>query len=144
MATYQTEQKRELLDFLRRNSQRAFTIEELLAGMKADPLCTCPPGKSTLYRLIPRLLAENTLRRFPAVPAADGLAGRKATYQILGGSSCHCHVHLKCSACGRLFHASDELTEKLKDVFAGSEGFALDAEETIIYGRCRSCAKKEK
>ena len=116
MATYQTEQKKELLNFLRRHSHRSFTIDEILTEMEKDPKCIFPPGKSTLYRLIPKLIAENHIRQF------NNTNGRKTTYQILDGTRCQCHIHFKCTVCGKIFHASDQLTDKLKEIFTSSDG----------------------
>ena len=135
MATYQTEQKKELLNFLRRHSHRSFTIDEILLEMEKDPKCIFPPGKSTLYRLIPKLIAENHIRQF------NNTNGRKTTYQILDGTRCQCHIHFKCTVCGKIFHASDQLTDKLKEIFTSSDGLSVDAEKTIIYGQCRDCAR---
>ena len=96
MATYNTQQKKELMDFLKKHPERAYTIDDIAAGMKSDPEFANPPGKSTIYRLMPGLSQENLVKCFSAG------RGTKATYQIMGGESCHFHIHLKCTGCGKL------------------------------------------
>ena len=56
MATYQTIQKKELLQFLEKHSERAYTIDEMVSAMETDPACSTCPGKSTIYRLLPSLV----------------------------------------------------------------------------------------
>lgn len=133
MATYQTEQKKELLSFLRRNSGRAFTADEICEGMAKDPKCISPPGKSTIYRLIPKLMDENSIKRFSVA------GSRRIAYQIIDGAACQRHIHLKCAVCGKIFHMSDEATSKIVKLLADSEDFFADPGETVIYGKCRSC-----
>ena len=55
VATYNTQQKKELMDFLKKHPERSYTIDEIAAEMKADPDFANPPGKSTIYRLMPGL-----------------------------------------------------------------------------------------
>lgn len=136
MATYQTEQKKELLSFLRKNSSRAFTIDEICKGMKNDQECISPPGKSTVYRLIPKLLEENSIRQFSG-------GKRRITYQIMDGAFCSRHIHLKCTACGRIFHLSDGKTSALVSLLRDSENFFVNAGETILYGKCEACSRGE-
>lgn len=133
MATYNTQQKQELINFLTRNSQKAFSIDEICEAMAADVSCISPPGRSTVYRLIPKLLEENIIRQF-----SRG-SGRKIVYQIVGGDECSHHLHLKCSRCGRIFHMSQKASEELSKKICQSNDFTVDALETVIFGVCKEC-----
>ena len=63
---YNTEQRRILTDFFADNRERAMTVEEAAEGVAS--YCTergiAAPGKSTVYRLVSKLCAEEVLRRF--------------------------------------------------------------------------------
>ncbi len=136
MATYQTEQKKELVRFLKKHSNQAFTIDQICKEMAGDSACICPPGRSTVYRLIPKLLSENLIKQFK--PSKGG----KTVYQIIGGIDCKCHIHLKCTSCGKIFHMSNEITESMCSLISRSNEFKINMEETVLYGICHSCAEK--
>ena len=138
MARYITKQKRELIDFLTRNSSRSFTVEEICRGMEADPRYISPPGRSTVYRLIPKLLDEKKIRHFSSEE------GRRQVYQIMGGMECAGHMHLKCTACGRLYHVSVPVSMALSSEIEQTENFKVSAGETVIFGTCSHCLKGDK
>lgn len=133
MATYQTIQKKELLQFLEKHSERAYTIDEMVSAMETDPACSSRPGKSTIYRLLPSLVEAGTVHRF-----SRG-SGRKASYQIVGGQSCHSHIHMKCTGCGRLLHMSDDASMALAEEIARKNRFTVDLARTLLYGTCEIC-----
>ena len=133
MATYQTIQKKELLLFLERHCDRAYTIDEIVSAMEEDPVCVSHPGKSTIYRLLPSLVEAGTVHQF----SRD--TGRKASSQLVGGQSCHGHMHMKCTGCGRLLHMSDENSRALSEEISRQNHFALDLTRTLLYGICESC-----
>ena len=136
VATYNTQQKKELMDFLKKHPERSYTIDEIAAEMKADPDFANPPGKSTIYRLMPGLAEENLVKRFA------GSRGTKAAYQIIGGESCHFHIHLKCTSCGRLLYMSDEDSHMIAENLLKAGGFALDLGRTTLFGLCEGCRTK--
>ena len=136
MATYNTQQKKELMDFLKKHPERAYTIDDIAAGMKSDPEFSNPPGKSTIYRLMPGLAQENLVKCFSAG------RGTKATYHIMGGESCHFHIHLKCTGCGKLLHMSDEASKAISGNLLHDSGFMLDMGRTILFGLCGSSCEE--
>ena len=103
MSGYQTEQKRKLLAFLEQNAEAAYSIDEIIRGLsEAHPNETLP-GKSTLYRLMTRLVDEGAVKRF-----VKGNS-RHFVYQLLRGKDCVGHLHLRCSSCGHQPHHLSEL-----------------------------------
>ncbi len=127
--TYNTAAKTALIDFLKENSERAFTIEEICSYLLQDG-----HGKSTVYRLASKLVASGSVKRI-----SDGKT-RRVTYQFIGGESCSHHLHLKCSECGRLIHLDSEISHALGDTLKKSRGFTLD-EGALIFGKCKDCGK---
>ena len=51
MKVYNTNQRKMLIDFLKKNSDKAFTIEEILENMGGEKL-----SQSTAYRLMTKLV----------------------------------------------------------------------------------------
>ena len=128
---YHTHGRQQLLAFLQKNAERAYTIEEIAAEMPSEAV----PGKSTLYRLMTQLVSEGTVRRFVRGNS------RQFTYQILGGESCHTHLHLKCVDCGRVVHLDHTISAYVEERLLRKNHFTADERATMLWGRCESCAK---
>ena len=132
MAEYKTKQKQMLSEFLQRNCEKVFTIEEICEKMASE--LENAPSKSTVYRLIPHLVNEGTVRR---IPAADG--SNAFLYQMIADNHCKGHLHLKCSKCGKIIHLKDRLSNELLGYIRAENGFAVSQKETIIFGQCADC-----
>lgn len=133
MSSYHTEQKKLLLDFLTKNKDRSFTIDEITAGIEADGATL---ARSTVYRLASRMESEGVLRRFVK---ADS---RSASYQLASCEHCEAHLHLKCVGCGKLFHMDEEVSDELVSLIRACNSFSVDEEESVLYGKCSSCNVK--
>lgn len=127
--SYQTQQKTAVLEFLRKNAEKQYTVDELLAAMGENA-----PVKSTAYRLIKKLCDEGLVRRFTRDDT------QSAVYQLMGEHCCSEHLHIKCVDCGVLMHldgaAQAMLTEKT--------GFVIDDVRSMLYGRCAACAGRSR
>lgn len=134
MAEYVTEQKKILKKLLMENCDRAYTVEELIDKMRisADGHV---PGKSTVYRLMTKLVAEGTVKRFVRGNS------RKFAYQIVMGEHCDCHLHLKCMGCGRLIHLDESVSDELLDKVKSISDFSVNEEATVLFGSCADCKK---
>ena len=133
MTTYNTEQKNELLRFLKKHQNQSFTIDEIATEMKGDSTIAVPPGKSTLYRLIPKLVDDNMVKQF-----SEG-KGRKNVYQITGDKTCSHHLHLKCMECGKILHMDTSISEELSKRIREYDQFMVSAGKTTIFGLCKEC-----
>lgn len=123
--TYNTEQKRTLLTFLSNNCDKAYTIEEIASSINV--------GKSTIYRLIPKLVEDGVVKRF----SKD--SGRRFLYQFIRCEHCSSHLHMKCVSCGKILHMDNKETETiLNDIFENSD-FSVDKNQTILFGKCSEC-----
>jgi len=135
LATYKTHQKQDLINFLRNHADQSFTIDEIVEKMKAESGDANTPGKSTIYRLMPRLMEENIVKCFTRG------RGYKSTYQIIGGEHCHHHMHMKCTGCGRLIHMSDAESDKILSQIRMLNHFNVDLSQSLLFGRCEGCTQ---
>ena len=136
MAEYQTEQKKMLSEFLKLNCDKAYTVEDLVEGMKARYGADVP-ATSTVYRLMTRLVEEGTVKRF-----VKGHS-RRFVYQIVEGEHCRSHLHMKCIGCGRLLHLDEQVSDALLRAVRSSSNFSVNEEETVLFGQCASCDRAE-
>lgn len=132
LMTYHTAQKARLFSFLQQHADTAFTAEELcdaLAGAGAV-------GKSTVYRLLPQLVAEGQVKRF------SGSGQRRALYQAVGCAHCDAHLHLKCTVCGRILHLDESASDAVLRRVRQSSAFSVDEGQTVLFGKCAACGKR--
>ena len=125
---YKTEQKTALVTFLSTHSDRQFTAATLSQELSESAHI----GTSTIYRLLGALIEEGRVRRF-------AIAGERTYYYQYVGGSCHSHLHLKCTACGRLYHLDDAVSQFLHKQILASNLFSLDEESTLLFGICHHC-----
>lgn len=136
MAEYKTHQREAVLNFLSEHGDVQYSIDELAQAL-SEKYGENAPGKSTVYRLINRLLEDCTVKRF------EKNNSRQFVYQIAGGEECHHHLHMKCLNCGKLLHMEHELSEELIELIYGDSDFAVDQEQTTLFGFCRECKRTE-
>ena len=103
------------------------SIEELYRAVKkVNPRV----GYATVYRTL-KLLVDSGLaveRQF-----GDG----QARYEVVGDH----HDHLICVKCGLILEFEDDEIERLQEVVASRQGFALVSHKHELYGICSDCAK---
>ena len=52
MAAYNTMQRTSILSFLETNIGQAFTVKEIVEGIRSDSAAGCSPSESTVYRIM--------------------------------------------------------------------------------------------
>jgi len=124
---YNTEKRTKLIEFLSKNSKNAYTAEEI-----CHSILDGERGKSTVYRLISKLVDDGIIHRISDAKT------RRITYQYIGERACSEHLHLKCTECGKLIHLDDTTSHILEKRIFKSEGFALDG-GAMIFGKCEGC-----
>ncbi len=134
MRTYDTEQRRTLLKILTENTDKQFSVPELLTLCRAaSPEMKINP--STLYRLLARLVDEGKAER------AASPDGQKLLYRYISSCECAEHIHLKCKKCGQILHLEDEEAENSLIAAMEKCHFQLDEAQSLIVGVCEKCVK---
>ena len=129
--SYNTEQRSQLVGFLRENKHRHFTVDAIIYELKNKGILL---PKSTIYRQINKLVASGAVRRF------EDENSRNFVYQYADQKhDCDSHFHLKCKKCGRLIHIHCDYLSEAKEHIAESHGFIIGSERAVIYGVCRGC-----
>lgn len=129
MKTYNTHQRTALIEFLESNSDKAFTIEEIIENIDNDEL-----SQSTVYRLMTKLVENGLVHR-----TVKGNS-RSFIYQFINNEKCEGHLHMKCTDCGKVYHLDSSVSSVIKKDIGSSTGFEIDS-QTVILGRCNTCKK---
>ena len=135
--SYNTKQKGEILDFLKKNPGKHFTADEIVSNMSANGKNV---GKSTVYRFLEKLTLEQRVRKYE-ISKNDA-----ACYEYTGNenlSQCTSHSHLKCTSCNRLFHIDCHILNSINEHILKDHNFTVDNTKTVFYGTCRACLKED-
>lgn len=129
MKIYHTHQRAALIDFLKENSDKAFTIEEIIEKINNEDL-----SQSTVYRLMTKLVADGLVHR-----TVKGNS-RSFIYQYINSEKCEGHLHMKCTDCGKVYHLDSSVSSVIRNDIGNSTGFEIDS-HTVILGKCNTCKK---
>ncbi|MBO7304230.1 MAG: transcriptional repressor [Clostridia bacterium] len=125
--TYNTEKRTEILNFFSEARSVSHSAEEICRAILTDGR-----GKSTVYRIISKLVDEGVINRITDQKT------RRVTYQYMNKGACHEHLHLKCKECGKLIHLDDKISEVLEKRIKSLAGFEVD-DGAMLYGKCEVC-----
>ena len=131
--SYNTAGKKALIEYMSRNAHRQFTVEELFAALTEAGASV---GKSSLYRILERLVSDGAVRKFKESELSSSV------FQYIGSDEeCCRHLHLKCADCGKLVHLEcPNSIELLRHIYE-EHNFSIDSKKSVLYGRFRDCQK---
>lgn len=128
--TYNTKRREEIIEYFKSRADESHSLKEVLSA-----LTTGGEGESSVYRIVASLCESGILRKL------NDPKSRHCKYQFVGGESCHRHLHLKCTSCGRLIHLDSEKSKKLKESILVLGDFNLD-ESAFLFGECLACSAR--
>lgn len=133
---YKTKQGALVLDCFKNSGGTHLTIDAVCRILEEK---NTPVGKATVYRQVQKLVDEGTVRKYSADNADS------ACFQYVGDDE-HCkqHFHLKCTKCGKLFHASCPYLDGINKHIFEHHGFTVDNTRTVFYGICEDCMREQK
>ncbi len=133
MAIYNTKQRGATEAFLRKHSNRHFTVDSLLAALEDAGVKI---GRTTVYRTLERLCNDGKVNKYAST------SGEGVCYQYVSDKACHGHFHLKCEGCGKLIHLECGRIDELGAHIARDHGFEVNKLKTVFYGVCKDCANE--
>ena len=123
---YKTEQRKELLDYMVKNSKKFVKADEIEKHLKNNNINI---GLTTIYRFLNSLEKKGKVR--------VELREHTKYYQYIS-EECNNHYHLQCKKCGKLIHLHCDEINQLKMHIAKEHDFEIDSMATII-GICSEC-----
>ncbi|MBQ3970511.1 MAG: transcriptional repressor [Clostridia bacterium] len=133
MQEYKTKQKEILLQCLIENKSVHMTAADISRKLNEQGHSL---GLSTVYRQLDKLVAVGLVKKY----IIDESSSACYQYVDLSGNCCE-HFHLKCNACGRLFHTNCSFMKQIAEHMKESHGFEVDSSKTILYGICGECSR---
>ena len=130
--SYETKQREVLIKFFKKNKDKSFTAGEIADVLKDDNISI-----SAIFRNIAELEKLGKIKKVNKV-------GEKARcFQFVDCEKCKGHIHVACKNCGKTLHLSDDDSNLLSKKLLSDFNFCLDKDDTIIYGTCKKCAKRQ-
>ena len=123
---YKTEQRKELLDYMIKNSKKFVKADEIEKHLKNKNISV---GLTTIYRFLNSLEKQGKVR--------VELREHTKYYQYIS-EECNNHYHLQCKKCGKLIHLHCDEINQLKMHIAKEHDFDIDSMATIM-GICSEC-----
>lgn len=129
MEGYNTRQKNIIYEYISKNKDRHYTVDELCSLLNNDNFKV---GKTTVYRFLENLCDKGIVKKYKIDDSSS------ACYQYLN-EDCKEHYHLKCIGCGELIHTDCKLLSEMSKHFYDEHSFMIDNSKTVLYGRCSHC-----
>ena len=126
---YSTVQKTILIDYLKKNKEKAMTADEIYRGIDGKI------GKSTVYRLLAALSEEGSINKY------SNEHGKGVLYQYASEKKCDSHLHLKCMRCDKFYHMDEEKSERILKSIIDDSDFSVSGSSTVLFGVCSDCRK---
>lgn len=125
--SYNTEQKKLILECLKENSDSYISVEDILNYLNKKGLQV---GTTTIYRYL------NFLEKEGAVRIENIKTTRYFQYIV---ENCKNHYHIKCEKCGKIEHLECEEIISLCTHIKKEHDFVI-SQKNVIYGICGLCS----
>lgn len=133
--TYKTEGRKKIMDILRQSGGVPLSVPQIEGKLQEGG---SPLNKTTIYRYLDKLEDSGDVVKYA------GDEGRKALFQLVDRKHrCDQHLHLKCVECGALLHLDGPPMSTLAEQVYTEHGFMIQCRNSVIYGLCQECLKKE-
>lgn len=133
--SYKTEGRKKIMDILRQSGGVPLSVPQIEGKLQEGG---SPLNKTTIYRYLDKLEDSGDVVKYA------GDEGRKALFQLVDRKRrCDQHLHLKCVECGALLHLDGPTMSTLAEQVYTEHGFMIQCRNSVIYGLCQECLKKE-
>ncbi|MCR4795001.1 MAG: transcriptional repressor [Ruminococcus sp.] len=129
MATYNTMQRTSILSFLETNIGQAFTVKEIVDGIRSDNAASCSPSESTVYRIMSDLVKNGIVRR---------KINQNREYQYRLSNVKSGSISIRCKVCGAVQHIDEKVCSEIIDELKNSALIGTDGDIEIL-GICDKC-----
>ena len=130
-STYNTKQKKLVLDLMQSNGQKQLTCDEITYLLLKNGT---PVGKTTVYRQLEKLADDGVIRKF------SSNSSKCFYYQYVDlDMKCNEHMHLRCINCGKYEHLSCDFMKTFSEHISLHHGFSVSNSQTEIMGFCVNC-----
>ena len=115
--------------FLRANTDRAFTVKEIVEGIRSDVSIKYSPSESTIYRIMSGSVKNGIVHR-----KID--QNREYQYRLSNGNSSR--ISVQCKICGKVQHIDEKVCCEIIDELERNSSIETNRDIEIL-GICDKC-----
>lgn len=131
-SSYSTEKRGRILEYLKANKDKDVSVKDIEDGVNSGGDMSI--NVTTIYRYLDKLEKQGFILKHV------GEDGGKSTFQYINPEkSCHNHLHMKCTSCGRIMHMDCGFMDEFMSHIKEHHGFNIECKTSMIYGVCDSC-----
>lgn len=131
--SYNTKQKKALLDYLEKVPGKHVTVNDICSNLKKMNISM---GQTTVYRQLEKMVDEGLVNKY----IVD--VNSPACFEYIPADTHadeHICFHCKCEKCGKIIHLHCDDLEKIGIHLFKKHNFEMDTKRTVIYGLCSDC-----
>lgn len=130
---YATEKRNKILEYLITHKDEDISVKDIERHLEEEGMSA---NITTIYRYLEKLEADGkVLKRV-------GEQGNKSTFQyVKPEASCHNHLHMKCSGCGKIYHMDCGFMRDFQQHIYEHHHFKLECKTSMLYGLCGKCSE---
>ncbi len=124
---YNTETKNYINNFLKNNSDKCRSMNELLLSINGTSNVV---SKATLYRVVDDLLSRGLVKKY--------IVCGEACYQYVE-KGCHEHYHFVCERCKTVIHLDCDCITNMINHVSNEHNLNVNSSSITLYGICDKC-----
>lgn len=126
---YNTRQRKEVLAVFSSSPTASFSAPEVMGELQKQGSAV---GRTTIYRVVLRLVEEGRLFALPQTKASEPV---RYQYRAQATKT----ISIRCSGCGSLQPLDCAFTKDFETHLQTEHGFALTEGDCLLPGLCRAC-----
>ena len=135
--SYSTEKRAKILKYLENHSDDDVCVKDIEEHLRDNDGISV--NVTTIYRYLDKLAKDGQILKHSSEN------GMNTTFQYIKSEhSCHNHLHMKCSNCGKIQHMDCGFMDEFKKHMYEHHRFILECKTSMLYGICEACSNKEK
>ncbi len=132
-AGYATEKRAVILEYLMNHCDEDVSVKDIEQYTNSKGISV---NTTTIYRYLDKLIETGKVLKH--VSEQDN----RSTFQyVRDNHSCHNHLHMKCTGCGKIFHMDCGFMNEFQEHIFKHHQFILECKTSMLYGMCKSCSE---
>ncbi len=128
---YATEKRNKILEYLITHKDEDVSVRDIETHLDYQGMSV---NVTTIYRYLDKLALDGKVLK-----RVDENGGKSTFQYVQPDNTCHNHLHMKCSNCGRIYHMDCGFMREFQQHIYEHHNFTLECKTSMLYGFCEKC-----